>query len=368
MRAHPITTKIFKNAYTKYYLKSSLENKVKVATDQNAIKNAITHAVWRWNFNFSYFSVGFDLATKPRPVKDEKVLLLDYVSLKTPTGISFELGGELSKDIIGNAIAVHATCHERSTKLLALKASNAFWNSLYYNPLRRTITKPLMFLSKQQLRMELISLQYLAIMTNRSLILPNILIGVGSNIKGELKKELCENHNVPYCFEVINSHDILEKQDQSHAAFFQGEYYWPSWRTMIDFGDTPLEPSYYFKIQNDFKMEVPEPYVHRIDVNLNHVSLNQMLNDISQVTEERLVLDLYDSKLGKEFRGGPVDIYSWASSSISAWNKREEVVNKWTYLPLPPHHSDKNDMHSIDICNSFLKYVKGNRSCFSKCS
>ena len=310
------------------------------------------------------------MATHPRPIKDEKVLLLDYVSLKTPTGISFELGGQLSKDVIGDAIAVHATCHERSTKLLGLKAANAFWNSLYYNPHRRTITKPLMFLSKRQLRMELISLTYLAMKTNRTLLLPNILIGVGSNIKGDMKKELCENHNVPYCFEVINSRDILEKQD--HAAFFQGEWYWPSWRTIVDFeenlGLDTVEPSYYFKIQNDFKMEVPEPYVHRIDVNLNHISLNQVLNDISQINEERLVLDLYDSKLGKEFRGGPDDIHSWASSSISAWNKRDEVINKWTYLPLPPHNTNNEIQHNVDICNSFMKYVKGNRSCFSKCS
>jgi len=94
VKSHPLTIKVFENAYNKYYIKSTEDNKKRVATDQNSIKNSITHAVWRWGFNFSYFSIGFDLSTKPRPVLDEKVLLLDYVSLTNHNGIKFELGGK----------------------------------------------------------------------------------------------------------------------------------------------------------------------------------------------------------------------------------------------------------------------------------
>lgn len=95
VKSHPLTIKVFENAYHKYYIKSTEENKKRVATDQNSIKNSITHAVWRWGFNFSYFSIGFDLSTKPRPVLDDKVLLLDYVSLTNHNGIKFELGGKV---------------------------------------------------------------------------------------------------------------------------------------------------------------------------------------------------------------------------------------------------------------------------------
>ena len=48
---------------------------------------------------------------------------------------------------IGNAVAVHATCYEKSSKLLGLKAVNAFWNSEYYNPTKRTLIKVIFSLS-----------------------------------------------------------------------------------------------------------------------------------------------------------------------------------------------------------------------------
>lgn len=98
--------------------------------------------------------------------------------------------------------SAHATCYEKATKLMALKvimahhalsiimimhhshhhggdgqAGNLYWNFNYYDPLRRTITKPLMVLSKRQLREELSVLAYLAMASNRTLIVPNILVG-----------------------------------------------------------------------------------------------------------------------------------------------------------------------------------------------
>lgn len=64
-----------------------------------------------------------------------------------------------------------------STKLLGLKSCGAFNNPHYYNPARRTITKPLMALSRRQLAEELDALAFLALHSNRSLIVPNVLIG-----------------------------------------------------------------------------------------------------------------------------------------------------------------------------------------------
>ena len=87
------------------------------------------------------------------------------------------MGGEIARRELKDAVAAHATCYEGSTKLLVMKAINAFYSPSYYDPQRRVITKPLMLITREALVQEIKSLAYLALLTNRSLILPNILIG-----------------------------------------------------------------------------------------------------------------------------------------------------------------------------------------------
>ena len=63
-----------------------------------------------------------------------------------------------------------------------------------------TLTNPLRALSKRALRLELQALAYLAIKTNRSLIIPNALVGVKSNVKGQKTFECeLENPRSAYC-------------------------------------------------------------------------------------------------------------------------------------------------------------------------
>lgn len=96
----------------------------------------------RFGYNFSYFDVGFPLGTKPRPVLEPQVLLLHHINLMLTThGKLFQLGGEVAANEIRDAVGVHATCYERATKLLGLKAANAYWNFMNYDPNRRTLTK-----------------------------------------------------------------------------------------------------------------------------------------------------------------------------------------------------------------------------------
>jgi hypothetical protein len=78
------------------------------------------------------------------------------------------------------------------------QASNAYWNFAYYDPNRLTITKPLMALSGYQLRQELALLAYLAIATNRALIVPNVLVGVGVGVPGQLSGGSLECREMPY--------------------------------------------------------------------------------------------------------------------------------------------------------------------------
>jgi hypothetical protein len=89
------------------------------------------------------------------------------------------IGGDVALEEVGTSVAAHATCYEKTSKLYALKAVNAFWNSAgYYMPTRKTLIKPLMVVeSRAQLLDEMRALCYIAIKTKRSLIIPNILIG-----------------------------------------------------------------------------------------------------------------------------------------------------------------------------------------------
>lgn len=73
------------------------------------------------------------------------------------------------------SIAMHTTCYEKSTKVMGLKATNAFWNPKYYDNLRPTLTKQLIYINDEQLLQEVQTLVWLAMRTNRALIIPNIL-------------------------------------------------------------------------------------------------------------------------------------------------------------------------------------------------
>ncbi len=104
---------------------------------------------------------------------------------------------------------------------MGLKAANAFWNNNYYSNRRKTITKPIIFQSKRQLTRELLALYYIAMATNRSLIIPNVLIGVGKNIRGQLKPAFCKNKDSLfsgsfYCIEKIFESEYFE-EDLSFA-------------------------------------------------------------------------------------------------------------------------------------------------------
>jgi len=180
VKADTWSIKLFQRAW-RLYMESTEEKRMKVATDQNYMANAIKWARWRMGFNFSYFDLGYNLDQEPRPVlRNQKALLLDKVKEQSKNGIKFEMGGDMAKEELTDAIAVHATCYEGQTKLLALRAANAFYTPHYYDPNRRTLTKPIMFVSPESMYREIAALAFLAIRSNRTLIIPNILVGVGN--------------------------------------------------------------------------------------------------------------------------------------------------------------------------------------------
>lgn len=377
VKSHPYSVKAFKNAW-KTYQKADNDSKKDVAIDQNNIVNSLKWARWRWTYNFSYFHLGFMLDTYPRPVIPLKTVLLDKMKLYSDNGLRNELGGEVAVQELKNAVAVHATCHEGSTKLLGLKASNSFWNYEYYNPKVKTITKPLMFTSRRSLKAELHALAYLAVKTKRMLIVPNVLIGVGSDVRGQLTVEECldgEYKRGVYCRDRIDaSNSLFINQNQNSTCMFnRGEIYWPAWRTITNELEhlKVLEPSFYYRIEKDFKYHVPDPFIFQFDVS-NQISqaddslLQQILLEISKISAARLVIDIRDAP----FIGGPRDISAWARDSASAWGEEGKGIAKYRYRSLPvinkfdfpPDWEEK-----VGLCKAFAREVIGNRTCFDKC-
>lgn len=177
VKAHKLSTKTFKCAW-KAYNKVDTKRQELVAIDQNSLVGCIKFQRYSNQYNFSIFSLGFLLDTDPLPRHPQKVLLLDKIEHRAEwNGMAFELGGEVARSELKDAVAVHATCYEGYTKLLVLKACNGFYSELYYDPLRRTLTKPLMYITRRGLMDEIRALSFLAIYSNRTLLLPNVLIG-----------------------------------------------------------------------------------------------------------------------------------------------------------------------------------------------
>lgn len=110
---------------------------------------------------------------------DSQVVLVDKIYKFETQNI--ELGGEIADSILTStlykrdAIAVHATCYEMKVKVHALKAVGAFWNPEYYIPQRRTLTMKIYYRNNRQLRSHTNALAWLALATDRSLIVPNLL-------------------------------------------------------------------------------------------------------------------------------------------------------------------------------------------------
>ncbi len=109
--------------------------------------------------------------------------------------------------------------------------------------------------------------------TNRSLIIPNVLVGVGLNIPGQLNSAQCKKPVLKssfFCKEKAFSGPYAT-EDLTHAHRYRDEHYWPSWRTVKQVIDevTVIEPAYYYRLETDYQLhhtDIPKPYIHTIDL------------------------------------------------------------------------------------------------------
>ena len=133
VKSSEISKKVFKDAW-KTYEKVPFFKKNRVASDQNVISGALGRAQWRMHQIFvAYYYIGTESDRNNKAVVRRELLtpLLDKIEFYSPDHIRFELGATAAREELKDSIAVHATCYEGSTKLLALKAVNAFWDIRY---------------------------------------------------------------------------------------------------------------------------------------------------------------------------------------------------------------------------------------------
>lgn len=264
--------------------------------------------------------------------------------------------------------AVNSSCF-LSWPCLVSQAANAFWNPLYYEPQRKTITKQLVYLSEQQLRWEVRSLLYLGMATNRAVIIPNIL---GNELDGTVQ-------------------------------LFDGQAMWPGFRTAYIKKGFPhkvdlLEPAFYWRVRRDYVKhsaggggegdhgEVPAPSV----VSLHELSLPMTLNDVEVLLlsdawrqRPRIVLHVPP----RELHGSPPDeetlrrILRWAEDSVGRYEGNYDIeTRRYGQLPnlgegrgstrtqrLTRPEVAQRIIDDVRLCNQVMNPNMGNRSCFDKC-
>ena len=297
--------------------------------DQNTVLDAMRIGRGTFGLKYAYFSH----TTTP---------LLD--KLVNKEGNTIELGGEVVQAYSNthNSIAMHTTCYEKSTKVMGLKATNAFWNPRYYDPLHRTITKQLVYTTSAALLEEVRSLVWLALSTKRSLILPNIL---GDHNDAHMK-----------IFDTYNNQTLWPGFRVAYLKRNKG-------RNAINI--QILEPAYYWRIKRDYDI-VPVPIVVYYGKNDNLYTLRE---SILKYDAPRVIvhpnLQIDDEK----------DVIAWADDSVGLYNKPYAEVIK-AYKPLPSV-KDIRTMRGVDFiddvmqnmrtCNNIFGRRPGSRTCFEVC-
>jgi hypothetical protein len=158
------------------------------------------------------------------------------------SGKTVELGGEAASSLLDPAgtVAMHTTCYEHVTKVLGLKATNAFWNPKYYDPRTPTITKQIIFINELQVLDEIRSLVWLAMASNSTLIIPNLL----------------------------GSKEGSQYQHQQAMDIYRDQLLWPAYRVAYFKrleGQSVVkvkvaEPGFYWRIERDYS-DPPDPVI-----------------------------------------------------------------------------------------------------------
>jgi hypothetical protein len=261
---------------------------------------------------------------------------------------TIELGGEAAAILLADqkTLAMHTTCYEHVTKVMGLKAANAFWNPKYYDPIRPTLTKQIIYISELQLLDEVRSLMWLALETKRSLITPNIL----------------------------GADDIETVEKYYNQAF------WPGFRVShlkrlegrnalrIDI----IEPGYYWRINRDYD-DVPEPTILIFDPKIENLSDIKKRILALGTSAPRLVLHAKSSNINDNEKNDMIRITKWAKDSICYYDQSSYLIESKRYISIPSVKEIRSD-HGVDDvlqgvrnCKDIFGALRGNRTCFQIC-
>ena len=301
---------------------------------------------------------------------------------------------------------------------MKLQAANAFWNPAYYDPNRRTITKKLLYGEWLELSNELKSLMYLAIITDRTLIIPNILGSEGlegpnvqlfnglamwpgfrvAHISGqreeeERRKKKMERQErkrkglpkgTPREDKSGVTNTFLFNERNAAAA--------PVSPSKVVGGDvldllTIVEPAYYWRVGKDYSSSAPDPSVISFLKTATLQNMEDYLLSAAISDLPRIVINMDKNKRNKKDTlnaGVALNVHnstsrrliSWANDSVGTY--RSYDTEYAGYLPLPKllHDRARNAYKSalrnliIDAvrpCHRMLETNRGNRSCFDKC-
>jgi hypothetical protein len=179
---------------------------------------------------------------------------------------------------------------------MGLKAANAFWNPEYYDPNRRTVTKKLLYSDQKDFVNELRSLVYLALITDRTLIIPNTL--GGDFLEGV---DSYKDSAMWPGFRIIR---INPKQSK-----FKGVSQVQSKRDLSTL--SIVEPAFYWRVKRDYSASIPEPSVISFnkDASLQYIEERLLSEDIAMLP--RLIINIegdYQNKDSKIYKTENKDI------------------------------------------------------------
>ena len=335
------TYKTFNEAWNDY-LSITAPIKHNPGKDQNKVVNAMRRSSYELGLKWSYFKV-------------HNAVLLDKIYKFEST--IFEIGGNAADGMFSKkgTIAAHTTCYEQKTKVMGLKAANAFWNPNYYDPNRRTLTKRLLYSTNGNLQEEIHSLLYLAAITNRTLIIPNILAHES----------------------IANTRNIIK---------YEGKVLWPGFRVVYFRQKTNLkvdiaEPAFYWRVKRDYSDDVPDPYIIPFGKKASFQIIEKLLLSDKVQNQSRVVIDISPTYRGEDTnKNDPriLDTIKWAQDSVGLYKTFDEESKKYLEIPSIYHryidqryYKDYLLVNKIKketrLCDRIFMQMKGNRSCFDKC-
>ena len=321
---------VFDIAWKKYLKMDDAETKSNPGKDQNHVLEGMRIGRGTFGLRYAYFD-------------NSSAALMDKIVQKYR---NIELGGEAASVMLEgeHTVAMHTTCYEHSTKVMGLKATNAFWNPRYYDPLRPTLTKQIIYLSEEQLLEEMRSLVYIAMATKRAFIAPNLL------------------------GDEYGAHGVTER--------YRGRAMWPGFR-VIKFKRTKgvselridvLEPAYYWRVGRDYD-EPPAPVVVYFDPAVDKIST--IVQRLQEIKAPRVILHAAKA-------GTPADpetearLAVWASDSVGG-TYEPFAVERQRYGQLPSLKDSRQSrgadkvLQNMRNCQDIFGKLKGNRTCFQVC-